>query len=90
MWVGFFFFKPKTAYEVWCGLVGSEMCLGDGAKAARRDVEGKITAYKRRLILDAKESGVTQFGRKNERIMLPNVINFVFDTLDLDAACQSH
>ena len=26
---GFFFFKQKTAYEIWYGLVGSEMCIRD-------------------------------------------------------------
>ena len=24
-----FFFKQKTAYEIWYGLVGSEMCIRD-------------------------------------------------------------
>ncbi len=28
--VFFFFFKQKTAYEMLRGLVGSEMCIGDG------------------------------------------------------------
>jgi hypothetical protein len=37
-------------------------------------VKEKQGKSKRRLILDAKESGVTQCGRKNERIMLPSVI----------------
>jgi hypothetical protein len=47
--------------------------------------QGKV---KRRLILDAKESGVTRCGRKNERIMLPSVINLVFDALSTHAGCQ--
>ncbi len=43
---------------------------------------------KRRLILDAKESGVTECGRKNQRIMLPHVINLVYDVLSSHASCQ--
>jgi hypothetical protein len=51
-------------------------------------VKTKAGKTKRRLILDAKESGVTQCGRKNERIVLPSVIDFVFDTLDLHRNCD--
>ena len=29
-----FFFKQKTAYELEYGLVGSEMCIGDGPRRA--------------------------------------------------------
>ena len=40
-------------------------------------IEKKLgsVVVKRRLILDANESGITQCGRKNERIMLPSVID---------------
>ncbi len=31
LFVLFFFFKQKTAYEVSACLVGSEMCIGEGA-----------------------------------------------------------
>lgn len=37
---------------------------------------------KRRLILDSKESGITPCARKNERIILPNVSDLIYDTLD--------
>ena len=36
---------------------------------------------KRRLILDSRESGVTQVARKNRRIVLPSVNELVFDGL---------
>ena len=51
-------------------------------------VKEKHGVTKRRLILDAKESGVTECGRKNQRIMLPHVINLVYDVLSSHAACQ--
>ena len=41
---------------------------------------------KRRLILDSKESGVTRCGRKNQRIMLPCIVDVVLDTLSAHAA----
>src|SRR5428012_25601 len=31
LWVFFFFFKQKTAYEIMPSLVGSEMCIRDSA-----------------------------------------------------------
>ena len=32
----FFFFKQKTAYEIYYGLVGSEMCIRDRVKMANQ------------------------------------------------------
>ncbi len=32
---GFFFFKPKTAYDIRLSLVGSKMCIGDGLFLSR-------------------------------------------------------
>ncbi len=29
LWISFFFFKQKTAYEIRLSLVGSEMCIRD-------------------------------------------------------------
>ena len=40
-------------------------------------------SVKRRLILDAKESGVTPIARKNERILLPSVSDLVWDALHI-------
>ncbi len=40
--VGFFFFKQKTAYEILSGLVGSEMCIRDGATGAGIIIRGGI------------------------------------------------
>jgi hypothetical protein len=47
---------------------------------------GKV---KRRLILDAKESGITNCGRKNERIILPTVVDLVFDSLSAHRESQN-
>lgn len=44
---------------------------------------------KRRLILDSKESGVTQCARKNQRILLPSVISLVFDILAIGGKARS-
>jgi len=41
---------------------------------------------KRRLILDSKESIVTQCARKNQRIILPRVTDLVFNALHVGAA----
>ena len=42
-----------------------------------------------RLILNAKVSGITDCGRKNERIILPAVTDLVFDTLHAQREPQS-
>ncbi len=34
----FFFFKPKTAYEMLGSLVGSEMCISGGAGGPSHDM----------------------------------------------------
>ena len=44
-------------------------------------IKEKNGKTKRRLILDSKESGVTQCAKKNQRILLPTVISLVFDLL---------
>ncbi len=34
VYMSFFFFKQKTAYEILYGLVGSEMCIRDSPRPA--------------------------------------------------------
>ena len=46
-------------------------------------IKRKPSGIKRRVVLDAKESGVTQCARKNQRIILPHVLDVVFDALTL-------
>jgi hypothetical protein len=48
-------------------------------------VKTKLGKTKRRLLLDSKASGVTRCGKKNQRIMLPRVIDLVHDTLQVHA-----
>ena len=38
LWVCFFFFKQKTAYEMLRSLVGSEMCIRDSEYTVHEDV----------------------------------------------------
>ena len=44
---------------------------------------------KQRLILDAKENGITECGRENERVILPTAIHLVFDTLHAHRESQN-
>ena len=44
-------------------------------------IKEKPSGIERRLILDAKESGVTRCARRNQRIILPEVLDVVFDAL---------
>ncbi len=39
---GVFFFKQRTAYEIWYGLVGSEMCISDIALRCATDVYDRL------------------------------------------------
>ena len=65
--------------------------LGPGTKVVSRFgqvIKERAGVTKRRLILDARESGVTPCARKNQRIVLPSVNDLVFDALDLLATDQ--
>ena len=46
-------------------------------------VKEKTSGIKRRLILDAEESGVTRCAKRNQRIILPHVLDVVYDGLSL-------
>ena len=79
--------KVSTLEECKAALNGETPVVSKFGMVEKK-VQGKVV--KRRLILDAKESGVTQCGRKNERIMLPSVVDAIFDALDLHAHHNSH
>lgn len=45
----------------------------------------RLGIVKRRLILDSKESGITACARKNQRILLPQATDLIFDLLRMRA-----
>ena len=68
-----------------------EHVIGPGTKVVSKFgqvIKEKSGEVKRRLILDARESGVTVCARKNQRIVLPSMNDLVFDALDLLATKQ--
>ncbi len=54
----FFFFKRKTAYEIWYGLVGSEMWIGDRALLFLAE-EGRATHGRPELSWRVGKAGLT-------------------------------
>src|SRR5450756_3010260 len=57
MYIVFFFFKQKTAYEIMPSLVGSEMCIRDSMQMTCRD--------RNRLAMQADILGAATLGIKN-------------------------
>src|SRR5450756_2738961 len=61
MFLFFFFFKQKTAYEIMPSLVGSEMCIRDSKHTAQaRQDRAKVTSHSRMTIFQMAEVAVSE------------------------------
>ena len=67
--------RSRTAASLWGG---EDPVVSKFGQVLKQKPDGEI---KRRLILDAKESGVTPVARKNERILLPGILDVVWDSM---------
>ena len=82
-WIKRFASKHKAKAFVKGRLVVSKLVVISKEKRFK-DKKGQIKKkLKRRLILDLKKSGVSGASAKHERVILPRLLDVIFDTLEL-------
>eukprot|EP00972_Heterocapsa_arctica_P042887 6322787-Heterocapsa_arctica.AAC.1 len=75
------FLRQFDSYKAVVAFLGEEPVL------SKIGVIEKIRAgkSKKRIVLDSKQSGVSAASSKKERVVLPRILDAVFDMLDLQA-----